>query len=597
MKDRVRLFLTYYLFWIIFFVAQKMLFMIWQYRFLGGISWTDWFLVPWHGLPLDFSTAAYLTIVYGLLLCVSVWSKWAIIERIADAVTCVFLFVALLIVVGDNGAFPSWGYHLDKDVFDYLRSPNEVFACAPWWLWFIGLVLFISLFAVWFWLYARLMHRKPKQQRTVWSKIGTTATLLLMTSLLFLPIRGSVTVSTMNTGRVYFSDNRMLNLAAINPVFNLVESLSENHLDNTRYVYMPDSECEQTVHQMLSVSTSSPDTLFTTLRPNIVLCILESFSSNAWDVMPNMQRLAAEGVFFNRAFANSYRTDRGVMAVLGAFPGCATSSVMMVPSKAQQLPQIGHVLKEVGYDLKFYYGGDEDFTNMRSYLVSGGFDQRVSDHDFPMAHRHSKWGVQDHILFDYAAHDICQRRTTNPHFDVILSLSSHEPFEVPYHHYKHGYLNAVAYTDSCLGAFVDTLRRSPDWDSTVIVLIPDHGYPYPDGISNYDTLRYRIPIIFTGGAIRQPRTISTLCSQIDWVPTILQQLQLDYSPFCFAKPIQESSFAYYHFVDGFAYIDSTGCSIIDAAVDRPIVETNHSSERITKAKAFTQYIMTLLSHL
>ena len=313
-----------------------------------------------------------------------------------------------------------------------------------------------------------------------------------------------------------------------------------------------------------------------------------------------MQNLAAEGVFFNRAFANSYRTDRGVMAVLGAFPGCANASVMMIPSKSQQLPQIGQVLKANGYNLKFYYGGDEDFTNMRSYLVTGGFEQRVCDHDFPMSQRMSKWGVPDHILFDYAAHDIVQRQVTDEQrtFNVVLSLSSHEPFEVDYHHYSHSYLNAIAYTDSCLGAFVDTLRTSPAWDSTLVVLVADHGYPYPDGITNYDTLRYRIPIIFTGGAVKEPRVISTLCSQIDWVPTLLHQMHLDASDFIFAKDIlasKNNAFAYYHFVDGFAFIDSTGTTIIDAVVDKPILESSPSADRTYKAKAFTQYIMTQLT--
>ena len=600
MKDRIRLFFTYYLFWIVFFVVQKPLFMIWQHRLLGEMAWSDWFLVPWHGLPLDLSTAAYITVLYGLLLIASVWVKWPIIEKIADGITAVLLTIALWVVLGDNGAFPSWGYHLDKDLFAYLQSPKEVLACAPWWLWGVGVMAFALLFSGWWFLYRYLFRKAPEPSESIGRKIASTAVMLLLTALLFLPIRGSVTVSTMNTGRVYYSDNRMLNLAAINPVFNIVESLSEKRLDSKRYTYMSDDECEAYVKRILSVSNTSTETLLTTTRPNIVLCILESFSSNAWEVMPNMQKLAAEGVYFNRAFANSYRTDRGVMAVLGAYPGCATTSVMMVPSKSQQLPQVGQVLKRNGYDLKFYYGGDEDFTNMRSYLVTGGFEQRVCDHDFPLAQRRSKWGVPDHILFDFAAHDILQRQQTidQRYLNIILSLSSHEPFEVDYHHYRSGYLNAVAYTDSCLGAFVDTLRTSPVWDSTLIVLVADHGYPYPDGVRNYDTLRYHIPIVFTGGAVKQPRVISTLCSQIDWVPTLLHQMNLDASDFTYAKDIlapEHNAFAYYHFVDGFAYMDSTGTTIFDAAVDKPIMESNPSNDRINKAKAFTQYIMTQLS--
>ncbi len=602
MKERLISFCKYYLFWVLFFAVQKPLFMLWQHSLLGDVSWKDWFLVPWHGLPLDLSVAGYITLLFGLLLCVSCWAPHKVVRTIAHIYTGLILTIALITVIGDNGCFPSWGYHIDKDIFDYLQSPNEVLACAPWWLWCLGAVLFGVLYAFWWIVYSRLFRAPLPPIEDAWRKAGYTGVLFLLTALLFLPIRGSVTVSTMNTGRVYYSENRVLNLAAVNPVFNVVESLSENTLNTERYHYMTAEESHAYMAQLLPSQDSIPqydEPLFTTRRPHIVLCILESFSANALPAMTNMQRFTQEGVYFNRIYANSYRTDRGVMAVLGAFPGCATTSVMTIPSASQRLPQIGQVLKANGYDLKFYYGGDEDFTNMRSYLVNGGFEQRVSDHSFPIADRLSKWGVPDHILFDYAAKDIRQRQNGSaPCFDVILSLSSHEPFEVNYHHLEHPYLNAIAYSDSCLGAFVDSLRTAPSWDSTVVVMVADHGFPYPEGMQNYDTLRYRIPLVMVGGAISKPRTVSTLASQIDWVPTLLHQLGIDASQFVFAKDILDPNsvpYAYYNFVDGFALMDTTGVTIIDAAVNQPIEEVNPNAERTRKAQAITQTIMQTLT--
>ena len=75
-------------------------------------------------------------------------------------------------------------------------------------------------------------------------------------------------------------------------------------------------------------------------------------------------------------------------------------------------------------------------------------------------------------------------------------------------------------------------------------------------------------------------------------------MNLDASDFIFAKDIlasKNNAFAYYHFVDGFAFIDSTGTTIIDAVVDKPILESSPSADRTYKAKAFTQYIMTHLT--
>ena len=188
----------------------------------------------------------------------------------------------------------------------------------------------------------------------------------------------------------------------------------------------------------------SPEKVLSTSRPNIVFFILESFSSNAWEAMPCLRQLAQEGIYFSRVAASSFRTDRGVLATLSGFPGQPTSSLMVVPDKANRLPQLGKELSQEGYRLKFWYGGDEDFTSMRSYLINGGFMDRVNDHSFPVSQRLSKWGVPDHILLDRASREIAHREDTTPRLDVILSLSSHEPFEVPtIDRFGHPYLNSI----------------------------------------------------------------------------------------------------------------------------------------------------------
>ena len=247
-------------------------------------------------------------------------------------------------MLGDNGCFPSWGYHLDSSVFVYLSTPKEALACAPWYVWLLGTTGFLLLWLISFGCgYAcrivhchnfgaqRLSPSQHHERRPMWKKLLFTFLMLLTTGLLFLPLRGSVTVSTMNTGRVYFSNNQMLNLAAVNPIFNILETATENPFDVDKYSYMSTEEATQLVQELLPRHQNTdvvPDSssLFTTSRPHIILLILESFSSQAWHAMPNVQRLATEGVYFSNAFASSYRTDRGVVSILSGYPGQPTSS-------------------------------------------------------------------------------------------------------------------------------------------------------------------------------------------------------------------------------------------------------------------------------
>ncbi len=600
MKQPLKYFLKYYLFWLLFFLIQKPIFMLANRSLMGDIGWQDWILVPWHALPLDLSVASYIMVPFGLMLVAAYVCPARIIARISNVYTAVLLLVAVVLFGTDLGVFPAWGFHPDKTLFIYLASPKEVLACAPWYVWVFGILGMIIAWIACFLLYRKWMKGLDQIQvpQNLSRRIGSGVGMFILTGALFLPIRGSVTTSTMNTGRVYFSTNQMLNQAAVNPIFNLIESMSVLQFDTQRYTYMSSEEAENLVNDLLPAQ-GSPDKVLTTSRPNIVFFILESFSKNAWDAMPCLRQLADEGIYFSQVAASSFRTDRGVLATLSAFPGQPTSSLMVVPGKSQHLPHLGKSLTKEGYRLKFWYGGDEDFTNMRSYLIGGGFMDRVNDHSFPLSQRLSKWGVPDHILFPTAADEIARRTDTCPTLDVILSLSSHEPFEVPTtDRYHHPYLNSIAYADSCLGAFVDTLRQSEAWDKTLLVFVADHGYPYPGDVQNHEPRRYAIPIVWAGGAIKEHRVVNTLCSQIDLVPTLLAQMDIDHTEYVFTKDVLDTTavpFAFYSFNDGFALLTEQDTVVIDAKSDHRVIGTNADTEK--HARAFMQRVMEEIERL
>ena len=116
-------------------------------------------------------------------------------------------------------------------------------------------------------------------------------------------------------------------------------------------------------------------------------------------------------------------------------------------------------LKDAGYNnLSFYYGGDADFANMRSYFVGAcGIKDIVSDKKFPLSERLTKWGVPDKFLINRLHEDLLSKEQSEPYLKVVLTLSSHEPFDVPRAGFKEPFLDAVHYTDECLGNFVEQL--------------------------------------------------------------------------------------------------------------------------------------------
>ena len=95
-----------------------------------------------------------------------------------------------------------------------------------------------------------------------------------------------------------------------------------------------------------------------------------------------------------------------------------------------------------------------------SSLYATGFDKLVALKDLSFDAPTSKWGYADDAVLDYAADAILKRMARGGRsLDVILTLSSHEPFKVPYRRLRNDMLNSFAFTDDCIGRFVERMRE------------------------------------------------------------------------------------------------------------------------------------------
>ena len=277
-------------------------------------------------------------------------------------------------------------------------------------------------------------------------------------------------------------------------------------------------------------------------------------------------------------------------------------SLMKYPRKTASLPSIARSLKGAGYDIRYYYGGDADFTNMRSYLVAQGIDYIVSDVDFPMSERLSKWGVPDHLVFNRLLADDQRSDSSSaigksaesksrPVLRIVQTSSSHEPFDVPYHQLSDERLNAFAYADHCVGHFVRKLRTSNRWQHSLVIIVPDHLGCYPPQISNYDFGRYEIPLILVGGVVKEPRTIDVLGSQQDLAATLLSQLGIAHEEFLFSKDMMHSGtphFAFFTVPDAFGIVKENGRLIFDNKSQKVVAGDNDNETLLKQVKAYLQ---------
>ena len=540
-------------------VILKPAFMFYNHNAFKDCAFTDYLAVIWHGLPMDISVAGYLTIVPALLALISIWLHPALIRILHRIYLALASLLLSIVYCTDAVLYSFWQFRIDSTPFFYfLSSPKDALASVSIWWVLLGVVVMLLLTAVLFIVLCKTIGTFPESKGIAKDRLIASAVMVVVLALLFVPIRGSLGTSTMNLGRVYYSENQKLNHAAINPCFSLLSSLMNDENTTDQYRFMAADEANKLFSQITDKTkqggTDAVFKLLNTNRPNIVMVVLESFSAHIMksmggtaNVAVNMDKWANEGVLFTNFYANSFRTDRGLAAILAGYPAQPTMSIMKYPNKTGNMPMFPQKLKKAGYQLKYYYGGDADFTNMRSFVTTAGFEDLVSDADFPIKLRLSKWGVPDQYVFDRALADIKSQAPNATHLSVIQTSSSHEPYDVPFKKLNNKILNAFAYTDNCLGKFVAALKKLPSWKNTLVVLVPDHQGCYPEDMDNYSPQRYHIPLLLLGGALKAKGPIATLGSQADIAATLLSQLGFSYSEFTFSKDMLNPNVPHFAF--------------------------------------------------
>lgn len=594
MVKRMVYLIEVYLLTVLIFIAAKLFFM-WYNAINQLFQASDVFDVICHGLSLDMSMSLYLITIPFLCVGVSIWYPHEKVFRYILRSFYVVIAIALaLAFVADTSLYEFWLFKLDASCLQYLETPTEAMASVSIGYIIVRLLAVIILSALFTWAYWSIPLRLPSVYKRIWASVVW----ILLLPLIIIGIRGGLDESTTNIGQVYYSQNQFLNHSAVNPVFSFFASFEKSASNNTIYNYMDDEECEKIIKSLYNTESVDSETLLNTQTPNIIIILLEGCGGEfteiggRMDITPNLNRLAKEGIYFSNCYGNSWRTDRGTVCTWSGYPSFPTMSVMKIPSKSRTMPNIAKTLREKrGYNTFYLYGGDINFTNMRSYLISGGFEQLMWKEDYTAEEQKTaKWGVCDEITFK-SIFDLSQNQK-QPFIIGFSTLSSHAPWDVPIRKFDDEILNAMYYLDQCLGDFIQRFRQTKVWDNTLVILLPDHGIPYKD-IDERHPLMNHIPMIWVGGAVKAPLRIEQVCNQTDLPATLLGQLGLSHDDFTFSRDVLSKSytqpFAINTYTEGFSVNDSVGYVNYDLIGDRICVKQGeHIDELLQRGRAILQ---------
>lgn len=552
-----------------------------------------------HGFVSDLIIASYLTalplLVSGLHTLLPCFNAGTVllIYNIIISIT------VSLICVSDTLLYRFWGYKLDSSAFVYLRSLKGTFASVSTGYIVVAFTL-VALCAALFFAGAEYLTAKCASALLTtpwlawWKCLLVFLGMAVCVGALFAIIRG-LKIRPNNPSVVYYSKNPFYNHWALNPAYNLIYSLSTKDEFKGKFRFFEPEECEKIVGPLFPTGGVPSRKLLRTERPNILLIVWESLGAEfvpslggRKDVAVNVDRIASEGVMFTNCTAGSFRTDRGLVCLLSGYLGQPTTSVIRYTRKLPNLPALPRRLKEEGYVTTAVHGGELTIMHKSDYYLASGHDTLVSQKDIPSSAPTCKWGVQDGYMFDYIFDDIMDRTKRGERwFTTFQTLSSHEPFTVPYNRLPDDEVaNSFAYVDHCFGEFIDKLKKTPAWDNLLIICVADHGYNAshtPKSRSEYA----HIPLLLAGGAVNGPARIDTLMSQTDLAATLLGQMGLPHDEFIFSRDVladtYKEQFSFHTYTNGFMLTDRRGVTIVDNVSDQAIEGPDPQRERQGRA--------------
>jgi phosphoglycerol transferase MdoB-like AlkP superfamily enzyme len=538
------------------------MFLIFNSSHQSAMDGTEIFLSFLHGARMDFSVISYLMIIPVLMFMLLPWKPVANSFRILGVYHRIVILILTILLAANVLVYHFWGNMLNYRALTYLADPAQVLHSFTGLQIFLVLVVLIVLtYVSWF------IHRKFAginfDPRMKTSPVKRGAVILSLIFILITGIRGGWQMLPLNESLISFSSNNFLNQAAFNPAWHLLYDVQMAGLtEKNPFNKVDESFAEKIVTDLFHVESDSFPQVITAKHPNIVMIILESHTSDVVasfggekGVSPILDSLSTQGLSFSSIISSGTRTDQGIVSLLNGWPATPYHSIMRSTEKSKMLPSIPADLKALGYHTSFYYGGESNFSNMNVYLNNQSFDKICDKEKFTLNVTYGKWGVHDEFLFAQQEHDL--KTLSQPFFSVLMTLSTHEPFDVPGKPRFPGtseadlFRNAAVYTDECLGNYFNSVRTESWYANTLFIIVADHGHRLPKHRGELTTEVRRIPMLFFGEVLDtayRGMSINKLGGHHDLSKTLLSQLNLPTERYNWSKNLlcpDVKDFAYY----------------------------------------------------
>ena len=544
-KHQIIQILKLYLFWFLLFAFMRILFSIVYLDKLSESPFTEWLGVFYHSFKLDLAIASifllplYIWLIlkpFGLGFLKGPFILW---QLIAVVVSC-------LIHSAEINAYAEWNHKLTSRVFTHLSNPDEVFRTAEY-SQTILFVLYLILelkFAhlIWKKLFKQDFFKLPSIVYAWKQKVILVFITLLSLGSSAIAVRGGLQPIPININSAMFSNQYVINDLSVNSTYFFAKSYLLYNRTNIIELYpkISEEEREKRVANLFNHPKNLGEKFLKTDKPNIVVVLLESWTSNAIGTLstvkgatPVFDSLTKEGYLFSNVYACGGTSEIGNASIFSGYPAIPEVSITMHPEKSRTLPAFNQNLEKIGYKTGYVFSGDLKYGNIGGYLLDHGFQDLKDEKDFPSHLKRGKLNYYDKDLYAYLIQRI--NKTPEPFLHCAFTGSTHSPFDQPITENQNWtgneskFMNALIYADQELGNFLFNAKQEEWYKNTLFVFVADHGHTSPIQSNPSDIDFFKIPLLFYGEVIKDEYKgirNNVLALQSDLAATLLYQLNL-----------------------------------------------------------------------